>query len=84
MLEECEIELPPHSKGILPLYDYESGRTVALDMGKWKAYNAAMSRLRLATKERLNRAGIDLVTISPADDFVRKIDDFMKLPPSRS
>ena len=84
VLEECEIELPPHSKGILPLYDYESGRTVALDMGKWKAYNAAMSRLRLATKERLNRAGIDLVTISPADDFVRKIDDFMKLSPSRS
>ena len=58
VLEECEIELPPHSKGVLPLYDYENGRTVALDMGKWKAYNAAMSRLRLATKERLNRAGI--------------------------
>lgn len=84
VLEECEIELPPGSKGVLPLYDYESNRTVALDLGKWKMYNDAMSRLRLATRKRLNRAGIDLVTISPADDFARKINEFMKSPPSRS
>lgn len=83
VLEECEIELPPRSKGIVPLYDYESGRTVTLDLGKWKAYNDAMGRLRLATRNRLNRAGIDLLTISPADDFARKINDFMKCPPSR-
>jgi len=83
VLEECEIELPPHSKGILPLYDYESGRTVALDLGKWREYNDAMSRQRLATKNRLTRAGIDLLTISPADDFAEKINAFMKRPPSR-
>jgi uncharacterized protein (DUF58 family) len=82
VLEECEIELPPGSKGVVPLYDYESGRSVALDLGKWKAYNDAMGRLRLATRNRLNRAGIDLVTISPADDFAGKINEFMKKPPS--
>jgi uncharacterized protein (DUF58 family) len=82
VLEECEIELPPDAKGILPLYDYESGNTVALDLSKWKAYNDTMSRLRTATRNRLNRAGIDLLTISPAEDFAQKINAFMKRPPS--
>ncbi len=82
VLEECEIEMPPGATGILPLYDYESGKTVTLDLGKWKAYNDAMSGLRAATRNRLNRAGIDLLTISPADDFAQKINAFMKRPPS--
>jgi uncharacterized protein (DUF58 family) len=83
VLEECEIELPPRSKGIVPLYDYESGKTVSLDLGKWKAYNERMLRMRQATTNRLSRAGIDLLTVSPADDFARKINAFMKKPPSR-
>jgi len=82
VLEECEIELPPGAKGILPLYDYESGETVALDLGKWKAYNETMSRMRAATRNRLSRAGIDLLTISPADDFAQEINAFMKNPRS--
>jgi len=82
VLEECEIELPPQSRGILPLYDYESGKTVELDLRKWQVYNDTMSQLRLATRNRLNRAGIDLLTISPADDFALKINAFMKRPPS--
>jgi hypothetical protein len=56
---------------------------VALDLSKWKAYNDAMSRLRQATRNRLNRSGIDLLTVSPADDFALKINAFMKRPPSR-
>lgn len=84
VLEECEIELPPHSRGILPLYDYESGRTVELDLGKWKSYNAAMARTRQAAAERLKRAGIPMVTFSPADDFVPILNEFMKSPVSRS
>jgi uncharacterized protein (DUF58 family) len=83
VLEECEIELPPGAKGILPLYDYESGRMVALDLSKWKEYNETMSQLRLSTRNRLSRAGIDLLTISPADDFALKINTFMKRPPSK-
>ncbi len=83
VLEECEISLPPNATGILPLYDYESGKTMALDLGKWREYNDTMSRVRAAAGNRLNRAGIDLVTISPADDFARKINEFMKRPPSR-
>ncbi len=82
VLEECEIGLPSGAKGIVPLYDYESGKTTELDLGKWKAYNDAISRRRLATGDRLNHAGIDLLTISPADDFARKINAFMKRPSS--
>jgi len=83
VLEEFEIELPAHAKGIVPLYDYESGTTATLDLSKWKKYNDTMSRMRENTRNRLNRAGIDLVTISPADDFAEKINTFMKRPPSR-
>lgn len=82
VLEECEIGLPPGARGIMPLYDYESGTIVELDLGKWEAYNDAMDRQRLAARNRLNRAGIDLITLSPEDDFGRKINDFMKRPPS--
>ncbi|NVN92156.1 MAG: DUF58 domain-containing protein [Desulfuromonadales bacterium] len=84
VLEECEIELPPDAKGILPLYDFESGKTVSLDLGKWKAYNERMLQMRQATSSRLNHAGIELLTISPADDFAQKINAFMKGSPSRS
>jgi hypothetical protein len=83
VLEECEIELPPGARGILPLYDYESGNRVDLDLGKWKDYNETMRRLRLDIGNRLNRAGIDLLTVSPADDFAQKINAFMKRPASR-
>jgi len=82
VLEECEIGLPPAATGIMPLYDYESGDLALLDLGKWQEYNATMSRVRTATRNRLNRAGIDLVTISPEDDFAQKINAFMKRPSS--
>lgn len=82
VLEECEIALPPAATGIMPLYDYESGNLALLDLGKWQEYNATMSRVRTETGNRLNRAGIDLVTISPADDFAGKINAFMKRPSS--
>ncbi|UFS70948.1 DUF58 domain-containing protein [Geomonas sp. RF6] len=82
VLEECEIALPPGTKGILPLYDYESGRTVSLDLTKWQAFNDTMSRQREGTRTLLGRAGIDLLTVSPADDFGRKINSFMRRPPS--
>jgi len=83
VLEECEIELPPGAKGIVSLYDYESGEAVSLDLGKWKAYNERMLQMRQATSYRLNQAGIDLLTISPADDFADKINAFMKKTPAR-
>jgi hypothetical protein len=82
VLEECEIGLPPGAKGIVPLYDFESGRTTTLDLARWKEYNDRMERLRLETRNRLYRAGIDLLTLSPADDFGEKINTFMKRPPS--
>lgn len=82
VLEECEIALPPDASGIMPLYDYESGRTTTIDLGKWKAYNDGMSRFRHDIGNRLNHAGIDLLTLSPADDFARKISAFMNRPPS--
>ncbi len=82
VLEECEIALPPDASGIMPLYDYESGRTITIDLGKWKAYNDGMSRFRQDIGNRMNHAGIDLLTISPADDFARKISAFMNRPPS--
>ena len=53
VLEECEIGLPDGAQGVLPLYDYESGGTVALDLGKRKAYNDTMDRLQATTRNRL-------------------------------
>ena len=82
VLEEGEISLPPHSRGLLPLYDYESGETILLDLSQWSLYNQKMQEVRDTIKHRLDRAGIDFTTITPTDDFGQKINTFMKRPPS--
>ena len=81
VLEECEVELPPFSRGLLPLYDYETGATRLLDVSKWKSYNKTMARVRETQRNRLVRAGIDLVTITPEDDRTSKLNEFMKRAP---
>jgi len=82
VLEEGETSLPPYSRGLLPLYDYESGETILLDLSKWSLYNQKMRETRDTIKHRLDRAGIDFVTITPTDDFAQKINTLMKRPPS--
>ena len=81
VLEECEVELPPSSRGLLPLYDYETGATRLLDVSKWKAYNETMAQARKMLGNRLLRAGIPLVTITPEDDRTSKLHEFMKRAP---
>jgi len=80
VLENGEISLPVDSQGILPLYDYESGETTLFDLSKWKIYNQKMDEVHKKIKQRLERAGIDLVIITPEDDFQKKINAFMKRP----
>ena len=81
VLEECEKELPSSSRGLLPLYDYETGEARLLDVSKWKSYNETMAQSREAARNRLLRAGIDLVTITPADDRAARLNEFMKRAP---
>ena len=81
VLEECEVELPPFSRGLLPLYDYETSATRLLDVSKWKAYNETMAQSRKMLGNRLLRAGIPLVTITPEDDRTSKLHEFMKRAP---
>jgi uncharacterized protein (DUF58 family) len=81
VIEECEKELPASSRGLLPLYDYETGATRLLDVSKWKAYNETMALARETLRSRLMRAGIDLVTITPADDRAAALNEFMKRAP---
>jgi hypothetical protein len=81
VLEESEVALPPGSRGVLPLYDFETGATRLLDVSKWKDYNETMAQGRETQRNRLVRAGIDLVTITPADDRTNKLNDFMQRAP---
>ena len=81
VLEECEVELPPFSRGLLPLYDYETNATRLLDVSKWKAYNETMAQARKMLGNRLLRAGIPLVTITPEDDRTSKLNEFMQRAP---
>nr|MBP7323118.1 DUF58 domain-containing protein [Deltaproteobacteria bacterium] len=82
VLEEAETGLSSHSKGIIPLYDFETGETVLLDLSKWRQYNEQMARARDSVKQRLYHAGISMAQVTPADDFGKVINDFMKRPPS--
>ncbi len=71
--EESELRLPQGSKGIMPLYDYETGKYALLDPGKWKIYNRCMQQKSENIKKILSAAGIACETITPADDFRMKI-----------
>ena len=77
VLEEWELALPPDSQGVLPLYDYESGTRTLLDLSKWQIYNDAMQNTIRQQQSLLQKAGIPLLTMTPADDFVQKINEFM-------
>jgi uncharacterized protein (DUF58 family) len=81
VLEECEKALPAGSRGLLPLYDYETGESRLLDVSKWQSYNKTMARERELLRNRLQRAGIDLLTITPADDRTARLNEFMKRAP---
>ncbi len=80
ILEEFEVTLPAASTGLLMLRDYESGQSAMLDLSKWEAYNADMRNRLEDIRHRLSRAGIDLLLITPADDFRLKINAFMQRP----
>jgi uncharacterized protein (DUF58 family) len=78
ILEEYESRLPPDSKGLISLYDFESGETVLVDLSKWQTYNTRMKRQLANIRHRLNTAGIDSVLITPADNFRLRINEFMQ------
>ncbi|MCX8012074.1 MAG: DUF58 domain-containing protein [Desulfobacterota bacterium] len=80
VLDAGEISLSDDSRGIIPLYDYESGETILFDLSQWENYNQKIAEAQKKIKQRLERAGIDLVTITPEDNFQQKINGFMKRP----
>ena len=79
-MEDFEVNLPSGSKGLISLYDYETGDDILLDLSKWASYNKAMKQKLTDIKYRLNRIGIDMLTITPKDNFPLKINTFMKSP----
>lgn len=78
VLEEFELSLPAGSRGLIALYDHETGENVLLDLSRWESYNASMKQKLADIKYRLSKAGIDLMTITPAESFSLKINAFMK------
>jgi len=78
IVEDWEVTLPDHSRGLLPLLDYESGKSVLLDLSRWRQYNERLGAHLEATRDALMRAGIDSLVMTPSDDFVRKINAFME------
>jgi len=84
VLESCEKELPPGASGLMPLCSYETGETVLLDLGKWRAYNESRQRWLEETRDRLERVGIDALVLTPKEDFRSKINAFMQQAEERS
>ena len=82
ILETFEMKLPENAKGILPLYDLETGRTALMDLRHWAAYNREMEQRLSEIKRDLSRLGIHLLTLTPEDDFALEIRGFMETPPA--
>lgn len=80
ILEDFESRLPADSTGLMQLYDYETGETILADLNKWESFNAEMKGKMEETRRQLNEAGIDVLTITPEDDFLLEINTFMQMP----
>ncbi|GBC61479.1 DUF58 domain-containing protein [Desulfonema ishimotonii] len=78
VLETSEVALPPGSEGLLRLRDSETGETRMLDLSRWAQYNADMKKRLAAIREQVNRAGIELLRLTPADNFITEINAFMR------
>lgn len=78
VLESCERELPTGARGIMPLSGSESGETVFLDLSRWRLYNETRARWLNDAKDRMARAGMDALVLTPEEDFRRKINAFMQ------
>jgi uncharacterized protein (DUF58 family) len=84
VLESSEKELPAGSNGLIPLSDFETGETVFLDLNKWKTYNESRERWLEETGDRMARAGMDTLVLTPEENFRHKINDFMQQAAERS
>ncbi len=78
VLESSELRLPHGSRGLVFLRDMESGRRVVLDLGKWRRYNAERRRWLEETRIRLQRAGMDVLVLTPEEDFRQEINAWMQ------
>jgi uncharacterized protein (DUF58 family) len=77
ILEVFETCLPKGS-GLVWLDDYETGEKRILDLGKRNQYNQKMEEKTGEIQRQLNAAGIDVLTLTPADNYVSKINSFMQ------
>lgn len=77
LLEEVEKEMPTGLSGLLSCKNPETGVSCELDLGKWQSYNRAMQVFLQQQKEILQRAGVVSAVITPADDFILKVNDLM-------
>jgi uncharacterized protein (DUF58 family) len=84
VLESCEKELPPDSNGLMPLSSYETGETVFLDLNKWRAYNESRERWLEETRDRMARAGINALVLTPEENFRSEINAFMQQTSERN
>lgn len=84
VLESSEKELPAGSKGLMPISSYETGETLFLDLSKWRAYNASRERWLEETRDRMARAGMDTLVLTPEENFRRKINAFMQQAEERN
>ena len=82
LLEEVEKEMPDNLSGLIDCVDPETGNEYLLDLGRWPGYNRSMTKFLKQIKEQLTHAGIPSTTITPADNFVTKINTLGRLPPA--
>ena len=74
LLEEVEKELPRELSGLLNCVDAETDSEYLLDLGRSSHYNRRMAAFLKQLKEKLTRTGISSTVITPADNFVDKIN----------
>lgn len=77
ILADHEVLPPREAAGLLSLRDEETGAEAVVDLARWKATGADIESRMENQRQRLREAGIDVLTLTPSDDYPRKINAFM-------
>ena len=77
ILGDFETTPPIEASGLLALRDSETGRDIVVDLERWKAAGQKIERKLEKGRQRLRESGIDVLTLSPSDDWRTEINAFL-------
>jgi uncharacterized protein (DUF58 family) len=81
LIDERELRLPPLGAGLVELEDAETGRRIVIDASSRagrREFDSLMARRRKDLRDRLRRAGVDEIEVTPHEPYVHTLVELFR------